>query len=99
MTGEYKRNMTLPILESLPEWAHESTRYFGRLREARGRERYMPDPSALRHFVFCHMCKGWIEGQPHEREHNDLGILSGRKGTSYYCPRCGWELDFNGIIA
>lgn len=50
----------------------------------------------------CHYCRGWIPGVPETREINTMSIehpLSGRRGTAFYCLRCGEEIDFIGEIS
>lgn len=40
-------------------------------------------------------------GQAHEHRVNDLdgSRLCGRRGTEYYCPRCGKEIHFSGMMS
>lgn len=47
----------------------------------------------------CCQCGGWIEGHADEYQVNDLGPLSGRRGTEFYCRRCGAEVGFFGMMA
>ncbi len=47
-------------------------------------------------------CNGWIEGMPNgipEDTMKPLRPLSGRRGESICCRRCGQEIAFNGIIS
>lgn len=48
---------------------------------------------------FCPICKGWVEGEPDERREDTIGPLCGRRGIVASCRRCGWEIDFNGMVS
>ncbi len=41
---------------------------------------------------YCERCGGWIEGVPQEEPYNDLGSLSGSKGTNYNCGICDQQI-------
>lgn len=47
----------------------------------------------------CRFCEGWIDGEPTEFRINTLGVLSGRRGSEFYCRRCGQELAFFGMMS
>ena len=50
-------------------------------------------------YHWCRSCDGWVEGRPREDRVDTLGVLSGRRGTEYYCLRCGGHLGFDGVMA
>lgn len=50
-------------------------------------------------YHFCHQCGGWIEGHAPAYSVDNLGPLSGRHGTEYFCRRCGAEIGFFGIMS
>ena len=52
-------------------------------------------------WFFCHHCQGWIEGEPHEHEVNDLDgrRLCGRRGTEFWCLRCAQQIGFSGMMS
>ena len=35
---------------------------------------------------------GWVKGEPHAKEYNTLGPLSGSAGIRYYCRICGKQI-------
>jgi predicted RNA-binding Zn-ribbon protein involved in translation (DUF1610 family) len=47
---------------------------------------------------FCPKCDGWIRGKPNQFEENTLGPLCGRQGTTSHCARCGYEINFSGMM-
>lgn len=82
---------TLPVLAEPPEGCVPGIG-FGGPKEVR-------TPDHRRHFYECRHCKGWIEGHPHESRVNNLGPLSGRRGTEFHCVRCGHEVGFTGMMS
>jgi hypothetical protein len=50
-------------------------------------------------FHKCKKCGGWIEGEPTEYHIDTLRPLSGRRGTEYYCRRCGHQIGFIGMMS
>lgn len=84
-------NPHLPVLAELPEGAVERNAAisFGCRKARLGTAGYF----------HCPRCGGWIEGHPIERRENTLAPLSGRKGISTLCSRCGWELAFSGMVS
>jgi len=83
------KDMTLPVLETLPEGVHEMDD-MGVFEEAwLGSQRWH----------HCWHCKGWIPGHANEYSVSNLGILSGRQGTEYYCARCGEKIAFFGMVS
>jgi hypothetical protein len=89
---EFPKRMELPVVKELPSeferrfYKHEAcTRY----------------PESLKFMTNCHHCGGWVPGQAHEHRVNTLdgSRLCGRKGTEYYCPRCGKEIHFSGMMS
>ena len=47
----------------------------------------------------CHHCKGWIKGMESTSEIDTMTFMAGRRGTVFYCIRCGEETDFLGVIS
>lgn len=90
------KDMSLPVMENLPEGVAEQRQWFSSLREADG---YIN--GEWKQYYFCHWCKGWIEGHANEYSVNTLnpGKLAGRQGTEYCCRRCGREIAFNGLMS
>lgn len=87
-------NLSLPVLSELPTGIQDiETR--GREKEAYG----INEDGEVFTFHYCDQCKGWIPGYYHAVQHNSLGRLSGRRGTSYHCCRCGAQISFIGLIA
>ena len=91
------KDSSLTIHNQLPEGVEEGRLSFGHnMREASGHvgDRYM-------FFHFCKRCGGWIEGQPNAFEINTLNPsqLAGRKGTEYFCRRCGEQIAFMGMMS
>lgn len=89
----------LPVLQELPEGIQEDqfmARWHPNRREARGRIN-----DAYKTYVYCRRCGGWIEGKYYTSRVNTLNSrqLAGRQGTEYYCPRCGEQVDFEGIMS
>ena len=77
---------SLPVLPELPPGVEEMPAH---VREAWGRT-----DGELRHFHFCPRCCGWVDGQPSLTHDDALGPRPGRRGTAYYCRRCGGEIAF-----
>lgn len=48
---------------------------------------------------FCRHCDKLIPGEPKRYKVDDLGILSGRRGTVTECRECGNQIDFWGMRA
>ena len=91
------KDMSLKVYKELPEGAVEGNLSFmHNLKEASGyvNGQYM-------FFHFCRHCGGWIEGHANSFEVNTLNSrqLSGRRGTEFYCCRCGERLAFSGIMS
>ncbi len=84
----------IKVYAELPQGIIETNESFINHREARGWI-----DGEYKSFYFCSMCKGWIEGFPAGQRVETLGILSGRRGHSFRCERCGYELSFMGIVA
>lgn len=42
---------------------------------------------------------GWVEGTPNDYKINTLAPLAGRRGTEYYCAKCGAKIGFIGVIS
>lgn len=55
----------------------------------------------IKHWYECYRCGGWIEGMPFEHNVNTLdpAHLAGRRGTEFYCIRCGEEIHFSGLVS
>lgn len=89
-------NMGMKVHKELPVGVRERERLLSHLREADG---IVND--AWLEFHFCPDCDGWIEGHAQEFKVNTLdgGRLSGRRGTEYFCRRCGYQIAFMGIMS
>jgi len=86
--------MDLPVLKDPPEGSEEGFSFGYKSRRTR-------HPNPFHWWYFCHHCQGWIEGQPHENEVNNLDgrRLAGRKGTEFFCIRCAEEIGFSGMMS
>jgi hypothetical protein len=84
-------DITIPVLKDLP------SEFGGQTNDNR---RYKQVAAVidgeLCYYHYCSLCNGWIEGSYNEEEINSIGPLSGRKGQSRYCRRCGHEAAFFG---
>ena len=79
---------SLAVSANLPtEFVEDDMGY----RDARG-------PHAT-HMHYCPKCGGWIEGHANQFREDTLGPLCGRRGTTYHCRRCGYEIGFTGCMA
>lgn len=87
-------NPNLPVLSELPAGILDIDTN-GREKQAYGVD---AEGQAI-NFHYCDQCKGWIPGYYHAVAHNSLGRLSGRRGTSYHCCRCGAQISFIGLMA
>jgi hypothetical protein len=86
---------SLKVLEELPHGVTVSQLLsFREIKEASG---YVD--GNYKHFYYCPKCAGWIEGWPRRYGQHSLGPLSGRSGYVEDCARCGYELDFMGIVS
>lgn len=90
-------DMSLPVLKELPDGVTEESFTLGVVREASGK----PTEEGWPHYHFCPHCNGWIEGYPNEFPVNTFAPqhLAGRKGTEYFCRRCGHEIGFLGLMS
>ncbi len=91
------KDMSLTVHKNLPEGVFEDQfRFLDYLKEAHG---YVDGRHVV--FHFCKRCGGWIEGHANQYEVNTLnsGRLSGRRGTEYYCCRCGEQIAFSGLMS
>lgn len=71
------------------------TRYRGAgYKEAVGRDPEK-EMDVLTEAYYCGHCGGWIQGQPNGQKYNNLGPLSGSKGTSYNCGICDLQIGAN----
>ena len=88
--------MTLKVHKELPPGVTERPNRLGRLRDAHG----MIGDSFVT-FHFCPDCDGWIEGHANDYEVNTLNParLAGRRGTEFFCRRCGYRIDFVGMMS
>lgn len=89
----------LTVHESLPPLVGELayTSVLGQPRQAWG----ATADGAPRVLHFCQHCNGWIEGTATQYSVNtlDSSRLAGRRGTEYYCRRCGREIAFSGMMS
>lgn len=91
------KDMSLPVLKELPEGVAEGRLAFiHNLKEASG---YVDGHYVF--YTFCKRCGGWIEGHANSFSVNTLNSsqLSGRKGTEYFCCRCGEQIAFMGMMS
>jgi hypothetical protein len=53
------------------------------------------------HWYECRHCNGWIEGYANQYSVNtlDSSRLAGRRGTEWYCRRCGEQIAFLGMMS
>jgi hypothetical protein len=94
-------NESLPVLSELPT-GYEEDRWRMGARQATARFGLDGHPhfeAKPRAYHYCHRCGGWVPGEPYTSEVSNLGPLSGRKGTEYYCRRCGKEIGFVGMVS
>lgn len=89
------KNMSVQVFKDLPENYIEEPRYF------LNKSFRIAKTAKYSFAYFCNHkeCKGWILELPNEYEENTIGILSGRKGTVFYCVRCGNEIGFEGMYS
>ncbi len=91
------KDMSLTVHKELPEGITEGAPFtFAGVKEATG---YVD--KGYKTFHFCDRCGGWIEGYANQFEVNNLNsnMLAGRKGTEYFCRRCGTEIGFFGLMS
>ena len=84
----------LPVLSELPPGFYEVVRSLG--------PRISRSQINFEEMHFCDSgCNGWIPGEATEFRVNTLEPehLAGRRGTEYYCRRCGGHLAFIGIMS
>jgi len=91
---EYPQRPELSVLKELPESAENGFTFGYKSQRTR-------HPEPFRQWFFCHHCGGWIEGEPHENEVNNLDgrRLAGRRGTEFYCIRCARQIGFSGMMS
>ncbi len=92
------KNPSLPVLKELPPGiAEDGRQWIHNLREASG---YVAKGD-YHFYTYCDHCGGWIRGHANEYEVNTLAPhqLAGRRGTEYYCQRCGEQLAFSGMMS
>lgn len=94
---EPPKDPSLPVITELPEGYKEPELRWAGYREARHEAR----PYGMKVYYHCPHCKGWLEGHPNGYGVNtlDTSRLAGRRGTEYFCKRCGWEVGFSGIMS
>lgn len=108
---DFPKHLELPVFQELPATFTVRGSIFGsweawngehRLDEYRKkREEIARSLPELAFMTNCHHCGGWVPGQAHQHRVNDLdgSRLCGRRGTEYYCPRCGKEIHFSGMMS
>jgi hypothetical protein len=91
---EYPKRLDLPVLKEPPEGVEEGLSFGHKSL----RTRY---PAPFKQWFYCQHCEGWIEGEPHENEVNNLDgrRLAGRKGTEFWCIRCARQIGFSGMMS
>lgn len=87
---------SLVVHADLPEGVVEQPSILRQTREARGWVN-----GECKNFYHCPNCNGWIEGFPNSYRVNNHApwALAGRMGSVDDCERCGYELDFLGIMS
>lgn len=103
---EFPKNPELPVFKEVPDGFEERPYFLGpktawtKIARHSDGSVMRPQPK-LRILTFCHHCAGWVEGEAHENMVNDLdgSRLCGRKGTEFWCPRCGKEICFCGMMS
>jgi hypothetical protein len=86
------KNPDLPVQKQLPPGARQWHFLY---------EFQAIDPAGeVHHWTLCKHCEGWIPAKVNEYPVNTLddNRKTGRKGTEYYCPRCGKEIHFSGTV-
>ena len=94
---EFPKHLDLPVSKELPANFTVRESIFGSW-EAWNAESLLPE---LEFMTNCHHCGGWVPGKAHEHRVNDLdgSRLCGRRGVEYFCPRCGKEIHFSGMMS
>ena len=90
---EIETNPDLPLFEKpedLPTHVEQLETFFGGPKQVFARQQGG---------YFCPVCNGWIPCDPYRHEVNTLAPLAGRKGTEFYCRRCGGEIGFSGVMS
>lgn len=95
---EFPKRMELPVLKELPQ--EFEVRAFLHSFEAWTKIDVIKKDK-LRFMTLCKACGGWVEGQAHQHQVNDLdgSRLCGRKGVEFYCPRCAKQIHFEGVMS
>lgn len=90
------KDMSIQVFKDLPEgYTEEDKGFFAQSFRIAKTEKY-----SFAYFCNHKECKGWILKLPNEYEENTIdGFLSGRKGTAFYCVRCGNEIGFEGMYS
>lgn len=91
------KDTSLSVLKSLPsDVSEDRLNDLFNLKQAAG---YVD--GQYKTFHFCPHCGGWIEGHANQYEVNTLnsGHLAGRRGTEFFCCRCGERIGFFGMMS
>lgn len=103
---EFPKDPNLPLFKELPEgfevkgsFMGPSTAWTKIARHPDGS--FMRPQPKMRVLTYCPHCAGWVEDEAHENMVNDLGgsRLCGRKGTEFWCARCGEMICFSGMMS
>lgn len=92
-------NKDIPVLETLPEGLNEKPCWGNYKMAETPLEEVISKKIPWIYYYHCHWCKGWIKGRPNEYREDTIGPLSGRRGTAFYCIRCGNEIGFSGMVS
>lgn len=92
------KNLDLEIIQKLPSGVVPIIQLPNEAKVAGG---FVGFDNEYKTFHHCPDCKGWIAGKPIAHKHNNLRPtrLTGRRGTSWYCARCGWQLAYRGKMS
>ncbi len=47
----------------------------------------------------CYRCDGWVKAPLIQDSVDDMGMMCGRRGETWNCARCGWEIHFFGMMS
>ena len=97
---EYPKRLELPVVKELTD-NFEVVSIFGSFEARTKLDLTKRGGGPMEFMTKCHHCGGWVPGRAHEHHVNNLDgqRLCGRKGTEFYCPRCGQEVHFSGMMS
>ncbi|GAB4528640.1 MAG: hypothetical protein OHK0046_47750 [Anaerolineae bacterium] len=93
---EPESNRHLKVVDALPHYVQPQRTAPGYPLEASG----ATAQGVYEVYHHCPHCGGWIAGAAVEQHvSDDMRKLSGRRGTTFYCRRCAWQIGFTGAMA